>query len=95
MSRPKNSITKVVQLYIDGAGGDVSKLRDAFHPDARMYGHIGPMQHAIPITGFFDMVAEQPWDGIYVGSLDGSPGRTYGSTCWMKWNRCWASSARR
>ena len=51
------AITKVVQLYIDGAGGDVSKLRDAFHPDARMYGHIGPMQHAIPITGFFDMVA--------------------------------------
>jgi eukaryotic-like serine/threonine-protein kinase len=26
-------------------------------------------------TGFFDMVAEQPWDGVYMGSLDGSPGR--------------------
>jgi hypothetical protein len=52
-----DAITKVVQLYIDGAGGDVAKLRQAFHPDARMYGHVGDVQHAIPITGFFDMVA--------------------------------------
>ena len=50
-------ITQVVQLYIDGAGGDVAELRDAFHPDARMYGHIGDVQHAVPITDFFDMVA--------------------------------------
>jgi hypothetical protein len=52
-----DAIGKVVQLYIDGAGGDVAKLREAFHPDARMYGHIGEVEHAIPITGFFDMVA--------------------------------------
>jgi len=51
------AITHVVQLYIDGASGDVAKLREAFHPDARMYGHIGEVKHAIPITGFFDMVA--------------------------------------
>ena len=52
-----DAITKLVQLYINGAGGDVAKLREAFHPDARMYGHIGAVTHAIPITGFFDMVA--------------------------------------
>jgi hypothetical protein len=51
------AITQLVQLYIDGAAGDVGKLRSAFHPDARMFGHIGPVQHAIPITGFIDMVA--------------------------------------
>ena len=51
------AVTQVVQLYIDGAGGDVAKLRAAFHADARMYGHIGKVEHAIPITGFIDMVA--------------------------------------
>jgi hypothetical protein len=54
------AVTAVVQLYIDGAAGDVAKLRQAFHPDARMFGHIGPVQHAIPIEGFFKMVAASP-----------------------------------
>jgi len=52
-----DAITRLVQLYIDGAGGDVAKLRTAFHADARMFGHIGKLEHAIPIGGFFDMVA--------------------------------------
>lgn len=51
------AITRLVQLYIDGAGGDVAKLRAAFDADARMYGHIGKVEHAIPISGFIDMVA--------------------------------------
>jgi hypothetical protein len=52
-----DAITQVVQLYIDGAAGDIAKLRAAFEADARMYGHIGKVQHAMPITGFIDMVA--------------------------------------
>jgi Putative lumazine-binding len=51
------AITKVIQLYIDGSAGDVAKLKQAFHAEARMYGHIGEVQHAIPISGFIDMVA--------------------------------------
>lgn len=53
-------VRKLVQLYIDGANGDVDKLKQAFHPDARMFGHIGPMDTYIPISGFFDMVQAQP-----------------------------------
>ena len=34
-------VRAVVQLYIDGANGDAAKLREAFHADARMFGHIG------------------------------------------------------
>jgi hypothetical protein len=52
------AITQVVQLYIDGASGDVAKLREAFDADARMYGHIGSVHHAMPIGGFIDMVAK-------------------------------------
>ena len=50
----------LIQLYIDGANGDVAKLKEAFHPDARMMGHIGPMETYIPITDFFKMVERQP-----------------------------------
>jgi hypothetical protein len=55
-----DDVRAVIQLYIDGSNGDVEKLRRAFHPDARMYGHIGPMDTYIPITEFFAMVEAQP-----------------------------------
>ena len=54
------AVRAVIQLYIDGSNGDVGKLKQAFHPDARMMGHIGPMETYIPITGFFEMVERQP-----------------------------------
>ena len=37
-------VRAVIQLYVDGANGDVAKLKEAFHPEARMMGHIGPME---------------------------------------------------
>jgi hypothetical protein len=55
-----HDVRAVIQLYIDGANGDVAKLKAAFHPDARMMGHIGPMDTYVPITAFFDMVAGRP-----------------------------------
>ena len=51
------AIERVVQLYIDGANGDVGKLEEAFHPDARMFGHIDEMHTYVPIGEFFKMVA--------------------------------------
>lgn len=53
-------VRAVIQLYIDGSNGDVDKLKAAFHPDARMMGHVGAMDTYIPITDFFTMVARQP-----------------------------------
>lgn len=54
------AIEGLIQLYVDGANGDVDKLRQAFHPQAWMMGHVGPMDTYIPITAFFDMIAAQP-----------------------------------
>ena len=54
------AVRSLIQLYIDGANGDVAKLKQAFHPDARMMGHIGPMETYIPITDFFAMIERQP-----------------------------------
>jgi hypothetical protein len=55
-----DEVTALIQLYIDGSNGDVAKLEAAFHPDAWMMGHIGPMDTYMPITEFFKMVAAQP-----------------------------------
>jgi hypothetical protein len=53
-------VRAVVQLYIDGANGDTAKLKEAFHPDAHMMGHIGPMDTYVPIGDFIAMVDEHP-----------------------------------
>ena len=41
--------------------GDGTFLKEAFHPDARMFGHVGPDRYDIPIFGGMDAaVAEHP-----------------------------------
>jgi hypothetical protein len=53
-------VRAVIQLYIDGASGDATKLKEAFHPDARMFGHIGEMAAYVPIGDFIGMVESSP-----------------------------------
>jgi hypothetical protein len=55
-----DEVTALIHLYIDGSNGDVDKLRQAFHPNAWMMGHVGPMDTYMPITDFFGLVASQP-----------------------------------
>lgn len=52
------AVRAVIQLYVEGANGDVAKLKAAFHPDARMVGRFGATDLNIPITDFFRMVAQ-------------------------------------
>jgi len=58
-------IAAVVDQYTKGCEtGDGSYLKAAFHPDARMYGALGPDRHDIPVLGGMDAaVAEQPTGG--------------------------------
>jgi hypothetical protein len=56
-----DEITRAVQLYIDGNGrGDVDKLKEAFHGNARMFGTAGGHVLNVPIAGYFQMAADQP-----------------------------------
>jgi hypothetical protein len=49
-----DAIAQVVQLYIDGAAkGDVAKLTEAFHEDARMFGAAGDSRYDGPIGEMF------------------------------------------
>jgi len=64
VSAPEHTaINEVVQLYIDGSRtGDADKLRQAFHPDARMYGSIAGQRFDLPIEEFIGLASSQPAD---------------------------------
>jgi hypothetical protein len=55
-------IAEKINGYVLGCEtGDGVHFKDAFHPDARMFGHVGPDRFDEPIFGGMDAeVAEQP-----------------------------------
>ena len=58
-----DAICAVVQLCLDGeATGDVAKLQEAFHQDARMFGDLAGTRYDVPIQKLFDMAAQDPAD---------------------------------
>ena len=59
----RDAICRVVQLCLDGeATGDVDKLREAFHPDARMFGSLAGERYDVPIAELFALAASAPAD---------------------------------
>ena len=56
-------ITRAVNLYVEGVrDGDAAKLREAFHPEARMWGSLGGQRFDVPITDMIAMVDGKPVD---------------------------------
>lgn len=66
-----DEICRVVQLYIDGAAtGDAGKLKEAFHPDARMFGDLMGTRYDVPIAELFHLSEAMPADkGNYRGRI--------------------------
>jgi hypothetical protein len=67
-----DQVTATVQLYIDGAReGDAAKLRQAFHPDARMWGSLGGQRFDVPIGEMIAMLDGKPVDvdGSYQATI--------------------------
>jgi hypothetical protein len=62
-----DAICRVVQLCTDGeAKGDVAKLREAFHTDARMFGSLAGTRYDVPIAELFALAESAPADtGTY------------------------------
>lgn len=52
-------IERLARLYIEGAAGDVAKLREIFHPQAQMFGKVGAREVAVPIEQFFATVEQR------------------------------------
>ena len=58
-----DAIRDVVRLCLDGeATGDVGKLREAFHDDARMFGSLAGERYDVPISALMEMSASSPAD---------------------------------
>lgn len=54
-------ICKVVDLAMEGAAnGDVAKLREAFHGEARMFGEVDGKRYDEPICSFFELCQNHP-----------------------------------
>jgi hypothetical protein len=89
-----DAITQVVQLYIDGsAKGDAAKLREAFHPDARMFGSLGGHRYDVPIEELFKLAAAEPMDtnGRYRGRVTAVNQVGHAAVATVAEDGCWGS----
>ena len=58
-----DAICRVAQLCTEGeAKGDVAKLREAFHADARMFGSLAGARYDVPIEELFKLAESAPAD---------------------------------
>ena len=58
-----DAIHRVLQMCTEGeAKGDVAKLREAFHPDARMFGSLAGDRFDVPIEELFKLAESEPAD---------------------------------
>ncbi|HMD44942.1 MAG TPA: nuclear transport factor 2 family protein [Acidimicrobiales bacterium] len=58
-----DAIVAVVHLYGEGtARGDVKVLAEAFHDDARMFGHVEGHRLDVPIAEYFSLAEKWPAD---------------------------------
>ena len=83
-----DDVRALIGLYVDGANGDGDKMREAFHPDARMFGHIGEMDTYEPITDFTALVEANP--GLAGPDVSRGTSAASTSSATQVW-RCWWS----
>ena len=58
-----DAICRVAQLCTEGeAKGDVAKLQEAFHADARMFGSLAGTRYDVPIAELFALAESAPAD---------------------------------
>mgnify|MGYP000011393325 FL=1 len=61
MSQDTAEITRVVNLYIDGAGnGNADQLNEAFHKSARWFGALDGVDYDMDKEGFVAFMVESP-----------------------------------
>jgi hypothetical protein len=59
----KAEITRTVDLYVEGVrNGDGARLREAFHPQAWMFGSVAGTRYDEPIGELIALVEEHPAD---------------------------------
>ena len=57
----EDGIRQAINFYIDGLReGNVETLKQAFHSEATMCGHLGETLLVVPIQGLYDFVTSNP-----------------------------------
>lgn len=57
----EDGIRQAINFYIDGLReGSVETLKEAFHSEATMCGHLGETLMVVPIQGLYDFVSSNP-----------------------------------
>lgn len=63
MSKDLAEVTRLINLYIDGAGkGNADKLNEAFHSSERWFGTMGGTDYDLDKKGFVDLMVGAPGD---------------------------------
>ena len=63
MSKDLDEVTRLLNLYIEGAGkGNADKLNEAFHASARWFGTMGGVDYDVDKAGFVALMVESPGD---------------------------------
>ena len=58
-----DEVSRVVQLFLDGeAKGDAARLKEASHPDARMFGSVAGTRYDMAIAEFIELAVQEPGD---------------------------------
>jgi hypothetical protein len=71
MSQDTAEITRVVNLYIDGAGnGNADQLNEAFHKSARWFGSMDGVDYDMDKEGFVAFMVESPGNPSSVKIVD-------------------------
>jgi hypothetical protein len=61
--REYDDVSRVVHLFLDGeAKGDATRLTEASHPDARMFGSVAGTRYDMPIAKFIELAVQEPGD---------------------------------
>ena len=61
MSKDTTEVTRVVNLYIDGAGnGNADQLNEAFHKNARWFGSVDGVDYDLDKEGFVTYMVGAP-----------------------------------
>jgi hypothetical protein len=90
----REAITATVQLYIDGTStGDAAKLKEAFHPEAWMFGSVGGQRMDMPIAQMIEMSTERPLGtgGLYEARIASIEQVGDAATVRLEETGCWGS----
>ena len=61
MSQDKTEVTRVLNLYIDGAGnGNADQMNEAFHSSARWFGSVDGVDYDLDKEGFVTYMVGTP-----------------------------------